>query len=90
MFSTGFFEGVVGVGQALGQGGGRNVRDYLSKTMRKREEGKGGRNQENKRKGEKRERKIAERRRKKEPRRRERKKRNGKKGRKAGERGRNN
>ena len=28
VFSPGFFEGVVGAGQALGQGGGRNVRDY--------------------------------------------------------------
>ena len=27
VFSPGFFEGVVGAGQALGQGGGRNVRD---------------------------------------------------------------
>ena len=28
VFSSGFFEGVVGSGQALGQGGRRNVMDY--------------------------------------------------------------
>ena len=60
--------------------------------MRKREEGKGGRNQENKIMGGKRERKAAERGRKKGNKKKKRKKRNGKRieGRKAGGMGRRN
>ena len=30
VFSPGFFEGIVGGGKALWQGGGRNVRDYVA------------------------------------------------------------